>query len=669
MLVSPDYGFFNSSSYKDLCFELYITESGYSNIPSTFTLADGTVLNADFRYEGKNATTSSWIATIGANLIITGSGPDVTTGTLTPYTITSDTAVRFNNGKSFVATSSLYGHIPTTSSYILEIIFKPTIANNCFLVSKTTASVAAGNGYIVGSSSGSLPIAYGTTVAVAFGLEQGNTTLYANRGAWSHLMIFSDASSKTFAYFRDGSISNSTSTTSSLSSSALFNIGGYNNGLARSSCDVALVQGWFLTGSNSIIAATVSSSAMVREMNLNGIYAKNSNGISIQADLASATSARYIDRVIDENSGVRKLFKVNSGYSQIKRKSGNSWFPGLLIRTNIANNIVNGEELNVATSWTTSSLTLSGNYQDPSYGTGSYGLIPTLGSAEHYISYNTNATNRKTCSIFAKAGVNSWIDLAIGSGSNFFNLSDGTKGTITAQDAMIENYGEGWYLCSVYRTGSVSSDFRIRTTNANDTISYNETTGSVVGTYIFGPTSYSTIETGNYYIYNRDSTSAYTYFGFNIDNSLIGNYNCPGGTIDCSFFATGSSLITDTKRPLYQFKDQVSDSHATLIDTNGNLLSTIHKRGVINIVDSGSISVLDGLIHDITSSWRAGSYKRTVDGVSDINENVNCDPFTRLEGVLSSNTQLYFGISSSPSVSSQFKGILRKLKVWRTRKI
>jgi hypothetical protein len=114
--------------------------------------------------------------------------------------------------------------------------------------------------------------------------------------------------------------------------------------------------------------------------------------------------------------------------------------------------------------------------------TGPHGLTPT---------YSIANSTTYTLSIFAKKAENDYVIMNIytGATSNFtsFNVANGTIGTTGAgATAKIENYGNGWYRCSLTATTAAtgSPNIFMWTARANDTIEY--TGNGTNGTFLYG---------------------------------------------------------------------------------------------------------------------------------------------------------------------------------------
>jgi hypothetical protein len=97
--------------------------------------------------------------------------------------------------------------------------------------------------------------------------------------------------------------------------------------------------------------------------------------------------------------------------------------------------------------------------------------------------------NTYTASIYAKAAGRSWIGLynnAGGTGDAFFDLSNGTVGTVSTGSAQIQSVGNGWYRCSITFVPTVTGNFNIhlRIASADNVPTY--TGNGTSGIFIWG---------------------------------------------------------------------------------------------------------------------------------------------------------------------------------------
>ena len=147
-------------------------------------------------------------------------------------------------------------------------------------------------------------------------------------------------------------------------------------------------------------------------------------------------------------SGIPRLDYFASG--------GTVGCPALLVEPSGSNVLSYSEEFTNA-AWTKNAMTVSTGttaaFTAPDGTTNADKIIATTASGvAHSLQRTGFASAAYTFSVFAKAGEESVISLWLRSNSvgAAFNLVSGTVSNITVTSARIENYGNGWYRCSVY---------------------------------------------------------------------------------------------------------------------------------------------------------------------------------------------------------------------------
>ena len=147
-------------------------------------------------------------------------------------------------------------------------------------------------------------------------------------------------------------------------------------------------------------------------------------------------------------SGIPRLDYFASG--------GTVGCPALLVEP-IGSNVLSYSEEFTNAAWTKNAMTVSTGttaaFTAPDGTTNADKIIATTASGvAHSLQRTGFASAAYTFSVFAKAGEESVISLWLRSNSvgAVFNLVSGTVSNITVTSARIENYGNGWYRCSVY---------------------------------------------------------------------------------------------------------------------------------------------------------------------------------------------------------------------------
>jgi hypothetical protein len=163
----------------------------------------------------------------------------------------------------------------------------------------------------------------------------------------------------------------------------------------------------------------------------------------------ATTATRFNSAGLIESvaSGVPRLDYYTSG--------GTAGCPALLVEPAATNALSYSEEFDNA-AWGKSAMTVSTGttalFTAPDGTTNADKIIATSGNVAHNINRSGIASAAYTFSVFAKAGEESVISLWLRGASvrAEFNLVSGTVSNITTTSARIENYGNGWYRCTVY---------------------------------------------------------------------------------------------------------------------------------------------------------------------------------------------------------------------------
>jgi hypothetical protein len=174
-------------------------------------------------------------------------------------------------------------------------------------------------------------------------------------------------------------------------------------------------------------------------------------GASGDFNVTRATTATRVNAnglIESVASGIPRLDYYTSG--------GTAGCPALLVEPSGSNVLSYSEEFTNA-AWTKNAMTVSTGttvaFTAPDGTTNADKIIATTASGvAHSLQRTGFASAAYTFSVFAKAGEESVISLWLRSNSvgAVFNLVSGTVSNITVTSARIENYGNGWYRCSVY---------------------------------------------------------------------------------------------------------------------------------------------------------------------------------------------------------------------------
>ena len=217
-----------------------------------------------------------------------------------------------------------------------------------------------------------------------------------------------------------------------------------------------------------------------------------------------------------------------------------------------------------------------------------------------------------TWSVFAKKGERDWIVLREANAGNFsayFDLTNGVIGTSEGVDSSkIEDYGSGWYRCSItYTTTGTTAKGRLYLADSDNGQSYQGNGTS--GLYIWG----AQLEEGSYATsYIPTSGSAVTRNQDLFTRDGIGSLiNSTSG----SFFIEMAAL---NQPPGSQISISLSGNNSSdrlLIyasGSGGKWLAQFRKNGV-NIVSIERTTTLTNQ-SKVAVSWEAGRYVMYIDG-------------------------------------------------------
>jgi len=170
----------------------------------------------------------------------------------------------------------------------------------------------------------------------------------------------------------------------------------------------------------------------------------------------------------------------------------NSSCPRLLLEPQRTNIQLNSESFDNATWTKTNSVVTANQIASPDGYVNADKLDETTANNIHQLESSRSVTSGSTytMSVFAKKGERNFVRLYEDSYSNsaYFNLNTGVLGTISGPtaSAKIEDYGNGWYRCSVTYTETANTfgRYRIVVAKQDNETSYAGTAG--YGIYIYG---------------------------------------------------------------------------------------------------------------------------------------------------------------------------------------
>jgi hypothetical protein len=284
-------------------------------------------------------------------------------------------------------------------------------------------------------------------------------------------------------------------------------------------------------------------------------------------------------------------------------------------------------------------------------------VVPDTSSANHTVYRAGQAIAGGIYSVFAKADGYDWILLTSHPTASsafrgaFFNVSNGTIGTAGAGiNAKIENYGNGWYRCSINEGGSPSTIWSVITTNADNVTTFegNGTDGVLIwggqneqGAYA---TSYiPTLSTSVTRVADAASKTGIS--------SLIGQTE---GTlfaeVDIQSWASGERILG--------ISDGTTDNSVVLQKgTAVNTLRTISRLSNVLQVTIQS-STISGNTFKLAVAYKANDFVFYVNGVQ---------IGTSTSASVPACSAVYLGKLESASESSQLNGRNSQALLFKTR--
>jgi hypothetical protein len=137
----------------------------------------------------------------------------------------------------------------------------------------------------------------------------------------------------------------------------------------------------------------------------------------------------------------------------------NSSCPSILVEPQRTNLALRSEEFNLI--WSQLNATITANVTTAPDGTSTADkLVENATNNQHRIDQTTtSAIGTNTFSVFAKKSERDSIWLRVGTSGAYFDLTNGTvSGATAGVTTLIENYGNGWYKCSIVRTSTVANE-------------------------------------------------------------------------------------------------------------------------------------------------------------------------------------------------------------------
>ena len=311
------------------------------------------------------------------------------------------------------------------------------------------------------------------------------------------------------------------------------------------------------------------------------------------------TSAGLIASVA---SGIPRLDYATSG--------GTVGCPALLVEPAGTNLCLQSE--NFSTTWSPNNTVVSGNVAgttDPAGGNTADQIFETAASGNHFLAQTMSITSGTTYvgSVFYKktAGSPDWMQVAFSTtglaGFANFNLTSGTVGNVFAgATGRIENYGNGWYRCTLIQTASASGTsggpIIVFTNNTNSITRFVSYTGNTATSiYAWG----AQLETGSVatsYIPTTTGTGSRSADVISVSGAVSGSIGQTEGTIyaevDYRNFSTETQVIIQS-----------------LTDTQNRIAIQVFRSGGNNVLQAFAVVSNSQVVNLTYTIPSAGVYK------------------------------------------------------------
>jgi hypothetical protein len=351
----------------------------------------------------------------------------------------------------------------------------------------------------------------------------------------------------------------------------------------------------------------------------------------------ATTATRFNSAGLIESvaSGVPRLDYYTSG--------GTAGCPALLVEPSAQNTCLQSQDF--TTTWSPTNVTVSANVTGTTDPFGTFlaeQLFETTTSGLHFLGQTMSITSGTTYagSVFFKkaAGSPDWMQLAYSTtglaGFANFNLTSGTVGNVFAGcTGRIENYGNGWYRCTLIQTATASGTsggpipaFINNTNSVTRFVSYAGSTATSI--YIFG----AQLETGSFATSYIPTTAAAVTRNADVINVTGAVSGCIGQTEGTLYAEIVAQPYNNSSFPAILQVDDNTDGQrfAIFIGPSGGIRVRFNASGVNTNSDSTNPATLVvGQTYKIAAAFGFnGSQALYINGVFQVSGSVTAGPFT-----------------------------------------
>jgi hypothetical protein len=351
----------------------------------------------------------------------------------------------------------------------------------------------------------------------------------------------------------------------------------------------------------------------------------------------ATTATRFNSAGLIESvaSGVPRLDYYTSG--------GTAGCPALLVEASGSNLCLQSQDF--TTTWSPTNVTVSANVTGTTDPFGTFlaeQLFETTTSGIHILSQTMSITSGTTYagSIFYKkaAGSPDWMQLAYSTtglaGFANFNLTSGTVGNVGAGcTGRIENYGNGWYRCTLVQTANASGTsggpIPVFVNNTNSVTRFLTYAGNAsTSIFIFG----AQLETGSFATSYIPTTAAAVTRNADVV-TLSGEVSgCIGQTEGTLYAEIVAQPYNNSSFPAILQVDDGADSQrfAIFIHASGGIRVRLNASGInLGIDSTNPATLVVGQTYKIAAAFGFnGSQALYINGVFQVSGSVTAGPFT-----------------------------------------
>jgi hypothetical protein len=270
-------------------------------------------------------------------------------------------------------------------------------------------------------------------------------------------------------------------------------------------------------------------------------------------------------------------------------------------------------------------------------------FIPSTNASNHYIERAGVVTlGQSTISVFAKNSGYRYLVILTGVSNVSFDLTNGVVGTTSGvSTSKIENYGNGWYRCSMTIT-AVSSNFFISGGSSSNAAFFNQAGDGTSGILLWGAQTEVGAEDTSYIpTIAASATRNWDTISRTGISSLI-------NSTEGSFYVEASSAVNGGSFRTFSLSDGTANNRLTIAwSSTADRLLAFMNLGGINVLNQDILSFNQTANNKILFVWGGGNFKVFINGVNKLSLTSVTMPsanlFNRFGFDLGTNSSNFYG--------------------------